>query len=112
MREKLSFRRDKKIIRDVERYPFKAEACFKIWNETGTDCGVCVACCPYSKPPSLHHAIGLRLSSMGGKIPAILLTAMERLIYGEYDPEKYPHPKWMEESPPEWKKYRFGKGSR
>jgi ferredoxin len=103
---------DKKIIRGIELYPFKAEACFKIWNETGTDCGVCVACCPYSKPPSLHHAIGLRLSSMGGKIPAILLTAMEQLIYGEYDPEKYSHPKWMEESPQEWKKYRFGKRSR
>jgi ferredoxin len=98
---------EKNIIRGVERYPFKAEACFKVWNETGTDCGVCVACCPFTKPSSLHHTIGLRLAAMGGRLPAMLLTGIERLIYGDYDPEKYPEPKWMEESPPVWKKYRI-----
>jgi ferredoxin len=100
---------DKNVIRGTERYPFKAEACFKIWNETGTDCGVCIASCPFSKPPSLHHAMGLRLAAMGGKLPAMLLTGIERLIYGDYNPEKYPQPSWMEESPPVWKKYRFGR---
>ena len=100
---------DKQIIRGVERYPFKAEACFRIWNETGTDCGVCIASCPYSKPPSLHHALGLRLASMGGRFPALFLTQMERLLYGDHSPGKHLHPKWMEEPPTVWEKYRFGR---
>ena len=103
---------DKQVIRGIERYPFKAEACFKIWNETGTDCGVCIASCPYSKPPSLHHAFGLRLASMGGRFPALFLTWMERLIHGDHSPGKHPHPKWMEEPPPMWGKYRFGRRER
>ena len=100
---------DKQDVRGVERYPFKAEACFKIWNETGTDCGVCISCCPYSKPQSPQHTLGLWLASKGGRLPGIFLTRMERLLYGDHSPGDYPHPKWMEESPSVWKKYHFGR---
>lgn len=100
---------EKQVIRGVERYPFKAEACFKIWNESGTDCGVCIGSCPYSKPPSLQHSFGLWLASRGGKFPGVFLTWMERLIYGDHSPGDHPHPKWMEEPPPAWKKYHFGR---
>jgi reductive dehalogenase len=100
---------DKKIIRGIERYPFKAEACFMIWNETGTDCGVCVASCPFSKPPSLFHSIGLRIAATGGRLPAMILTTLEKALYGSHDPSKYPAPEWMEEPPSLWKKYRFGR---
>jgi len=103
---------EKKLIRGVERYPFKAEACFRIWNEVGTDCGVCIASCPYSKPSSIHHSAGLALAAMGGKFPALFLTAMEGLIYGNYDPGRCPQPAWMEEPPSVWKKYRFGRKKR
>jgi reductive dehalogenase len=99
----------KQMVRGVERYPFKAEACFKIWNETGTDCGVCLSCCPYSKPPSMEHTLGLWLASKGGKLPAAILTRLERLIYGHHNPGAHPHPEWMEEPPPVWQKYRFGR---
>ncbi len=100
---------EKQVVRGVERYPFKAEACFKIWNETGTDCGVCIGSCPFSKPPSLHHAFGIWLASKGGKFPGVFLTFMERLFSGVHSPGDHPHPEWMEEPPPVWKKYRFGR---
>jgi reductive dehalogenase len=100
---------EKQIVRGVERYPFKAEACFRIWNETGTDCGVCIGCCPYSKPRSLQHAFGLWLAKKGGRLPALFLTRMERLLYGDHSPGDHPHPGWMEEPPPVWRKYRFGR---
>ncbi len=100
---------EKQVVRGVERYPFKAEACFRIWNETGTDCGVCIASCPYSKPRSLQHAFGLWLARRGGRFPALFLTRMERLLYGDHSPGDHPHPGWMEEPPPVWRKYRFGR---
>ncbi|RJE48505.1 hypothetical protein A7K50_09640 [Dehalobacter sp. MCB1] len=98
---------EKQIIRGVERYRFKAENCFKIWNKTGTDCGVCMSACPYSKPPSLEHSFGLWLAAKGGSFPGIFLTRLERLIYGPHSPGKHPHPQWMEEPPDVWKEFRF-----
>jgi reductive dehalogenase len=100
---------NKQIVRGVNRYPLKAEACFRIWNETGTDCGVCIASCPYSKPPSLHHSLGLWFASKGGALPARILTWLERVIHGDYYPGDCPHPGWMEEPPDLWKRYRFGR---
>ena len=100
---------EKKTVRGVERYMINAPACLKMWRETGTDCGVCIACCPYSKPPSVHHTAGMWLASQGGKFPGVFLSWLERLIYGNHSPGDHPHPKWMEEPPPVWKNYRFGK---
>lgn len=100
---------EKQMIRGVERYPFKAELCFKICNETGTDCGVCISCCPYSKPHLLHYGIGRWVASKGDDFPADFLIRLQQLIYGDHSPKDHPHPKWMEEPPPVWKKYRFGR---
>lgn len=37
-------------IDGVERWQIKQEQCFKKWMEFGTDCGICVAACPFSLP--------------------------------------------------------------
>nr|USC32058.1 reductive dehalogenase [uncultured bacterium] len=34
----------------VERWQIKQELCFKKWMDFGTDCGICVASCPFSLP--------------------------------------------------------------
>lgn len=33
---------------DFRAWKVNAERCFQIWKEFGTDCGVCIASCPYS----------------------------------------------------------------
>ncbi len=38
------------IIDGVERWQIKQELCFKKWIEFGTDCGICMASCPFSLP--------------------------------------------------------------
>lgn len=37
-------------IDGVERWQIKQELCFRKWMEFGTDCGICVAACPFSFP--------------------------------------------------------------
>ncbi len=37
-------------IDGVERWQTKQELCFKKWMEFGTDCGICIAVCPFSLP--------------------------------------------------------------
>jgi ferredoxin len=103
---------DKKIqIRGYERYRFNPEACYKIWNESGTDCGVCIATCPWAKSPSLHHRVGTWMAMRSGKFPlfARFLVWMERVTSGSHNPGKFPPPSWMEEPDPVWKKYKFGR---
>jgi ferredoxin len=38
------------IVEGVERWQIKQELCFRKWMEFGTDCGICVAACPFSLP--------------------------------------------------------------
>ena len=42
------------IIDGVERWQTNQEQCFKKWMEFGTDCGICVASCPFSLPMKME----------------------------------------------------------
>jgi reductive dehalogenase len=39
----------------VLRWKINAETCFTYWCKVGTDCGRCMAVCPYSHPDTLLH---------------------------------------------------------
>lgn len=39
-----------KPIEGVERWQIRQELCFEKWFEFGTDCGLCIAACPFSLP--------------------------------------------------------------
>jgi len=46
---------EKKKIRGVIKWQSNMESCFQFWLKSGTDCGLCLAVCPYSKPDTLLH---------------------------------------------------------
>ncbi|MBE0645442.1 MAG: 4Fe-4S dicluster domain-containing protein [Bacteroidetes bacterium] len=51
----------------LARWQIDSDACFLVWNTLGTDCGRCVAVCPYSHPDTFLHNIvrrGIRLSPL------------------------------------------------
>jgi reductive dehalogenase len=39
----------------VLKWVLDREECYRYWRKAGTDCGVCMYVCPYSKPVSLFH---------------------------------------------------------
>jgi len=84
---------DKVVVRGVEKWRIIPEACFYIWNETGTDCGVCVASCPWTKPKTTFHNLARRFATRGGKSGA-WMSYMHRMLYGRFKPKA--HPDWME----------------
>lgn len=47
----------KENINNIERWQINSEACFKYWCTAGTDCGRCMATCPYSHPNNMLHKI-------------------------------------------------------
>ncbi|GAB4526243.1 MAG: hypothetical protein Kow0063_00280 [Anaerolineae bacterium] len=46
---------DRQEIDGVLRWRIDSETCFRYWNLIGTDCGRCMAVCPYSHPNNPPH---------------------------------------------------------
>jgi len=92
-----------KVTRGVEKWAINPEACFTVWNETGTDCGVCVASCPWTKPRTRFHRWMAGIASRKHRA-GWWMSRAERLVYGRFKPA--PPPPWFEEPDPIWRKYR------
>lgn len=39
----------KVLVRGVRKWALDAERCFKYWHTVGSDCGICIAVCPWSR---------------------------------------------------------------
>jgi ferredoxin len=94
---------DPKVVRGVERWVINPEACFSVWNETGTDCGVCVASCPWTNPRTRFHRSMVEVAARKHKA-GWWMSRADKLFYGRFRPR--PLPAWFEEPDPTWKKYR------
>ncbi len=93
-----------KVVRGVERWVINPEACFTVWNETGTDCGVCVASCPWTNPRTRFHRLMVEIAARKRKA-GWWMSRADKLFYGRFKPAA--PPSWLEpESDPVWKKYR------
>ncbi len=45
----------------VLRWKIDSESCYRYWCITGTDCGRCIAVCPYSHPDNIMHRMVRRV---------------------------------------------------
>lgn len=82
------------VINGVRRWQINQEACYTYWTITGTDCGRCVAVCPYSHPDNLFHRMvrwGIRHSLLVNR----LALPMDELFYGKR-PAPWKVPRWLE----------------
>jgi len=46
---------DQREILGVKKWPTDAERCYRYWRQVGTDCGVCMAACPFSHRNNAVH---------------------------------------------------------
>jgi ferredoxin len=103
-------RTEPKVVRGIRKWAIKSEACYDFHMKTGTDCGLCMAVCPWTKPLSPSHEVGRRIA-VRGKTGAKFLLAMEKLFYGEFKPQE--PPSWFEEPDKGWlEDLRWNKKSR
>jgi len=93
----------RRMVRGVERWVINPEACFSVWNETGTDCGACVASCPWTKPRTRFHRLMAEVASRRRKA-GWWMSRADKLFYGRFKPG--PPPSWFEEPDPVWRQYR------
>jgi ferredoxin len=91
------------VVRGVEKWKINPEACFHTWNETGTDCGVCIASCPWTKPPTPFHNMCKEIATRKAKA-GLWMSMAEKLVYGKFTPREPPD--WFEAPEPIWKNYK------
>ena len=69
------------------RWKLDEETCFRYWNAVGTDCGRCMAVCPYAHPNNVAHNFirwGIQRSGAFRR----LAMWMDDLFYGKHPVEK------------------------
>jgi len=81
-------------IDGAQRWKIDSEACYRYWTGAGTDCGRCMAVCPYSHPQgSYHHLVrwGITHSAPFRRVA----IWMDDRLYGRKPPPK-PSPAWTQ----------------
>ena len=86
---------EKTICRGVEKWKLDEESCFAYWARAGTDCCICMAICPFSRPNTRFHntARWVVAHSLLGKR---ILPHIDNLIYGR---------RWKTRRVPDWLAY-------
>ncbi len=71
----------KVTIRGVEKWPTDAERCHAWWRHLGTDCGICMAVCPFSHRDNAFHAL---VRGVVRRLPFLNRVALffDDLLYG------------------------------
>lgn len=73
----------------ITRWKINPDTCFRYWSVVGTDCGRCLAVCPYSHPDNwLHNAVRWGIQRSGLFRRAAL--QLEILLYGKNPPSLKP----------------------
>ncbi|MBG0786696.1 MAG: 4Fe-4S dicluster domain-containing protein [Anaerolineaceae bacterium] len=79
---------------DTLRWKINSEQCFTYWTQIGTDCGRCMAVCPYAHPDTaLHNLIRLGVTQSANFRRAAV--TMDDLFYGR-KPKPHVAPKWLQ----------------
>ncbi|MFC1997216.1 4Fe-4S dicluster domain-containing protein, partial [Chloroflexota bacterium] len=69
------------------RWKLDEESCFRYWNAVGTDCGRCMAVCPYAHPDNLAHNLVRWGISRSGAFRRLALW-LDDLFYGKIPAER------------------------
>jgi ferredoxin len=84
---------DRALIDGARRWRIDSEACYTLWTKLGTDCGRCVAVCPYSHPDNLLHDL-VRAGVTNSALFRKLAIRLDDVFYGRTPPPAK-LPGWM-----------------
>jgi reductive dehalogenase len=71
------------------KWKLDEKRCYSYWHVNGTDCGICMAVCPWTKPQTPFHRFNAALASIRGPHQGLMAKA-DRLVYGKHKPAPFP----------------------
>ncbi len=86
---------DKTVCRGIEKWKLDEDSCFEYWARVGTDCSICMAICPYSRPNSYFHRF-IRWFVAHSPLAKALFPHIDNVIYGK---------RWKARKVPDWLSY-------
>lgn len=69
--------------RNIRHWSIQQEKCFSYWKTIGSDCGLCISVCPYTKPDTLIHS-WVRFYISRNYLNQKIALFMDDLLYGRY----------------------------
>lgn len=96
---------DKAIERGTRYWKINSVKCYRYWRGVGTDCGICVSVCPYSRPRGPIHSF-VRAACARSALSRRIFARMDDLFYGK-KPRSDKYPEWMKAGMKEKNKQRI-----
>ncbi|MFH1861650.1 MAG: 4Fe-4S dicluster domain-containing protein [bacterium] len=84
---------DKVGVRGFNKWQIDANRCYSYWIKASSDCGVCIASCPWSQPDVWWHRTAAHAATQS-KLARMILLWIHPLIFGKYKPRVLPD--WLE----------------
>jgi reductive dehalogenase len=72
---------EKPAERGLPHWSIDMESCYSFWKKMGTDCGICIRVCPYTKPNTLIHKI-VRFYITRNPLNQRIALFLDNLMYG------------------------------
>lgn len=85
---------ERQEIEGALRWKLDPDTCFRYWNAVGTDCGRCMAVCPFSHPDNWAHNIVRWGIQRSGTFRRFALW-LDDLFYGK-NPKEKAAPEWLQ----------------
>jgi ferredoxin len=89
---------DRSEIDGAMRWKIDSGLCFRYWTAIGTDCGRCMAVCPYSHPDTFYHNLIRWGNERSGAFRPGALW-LDDLFYGKQPARREP-PRWIRNMSP------------
>ena len=90
---------DKEIYNGALKWKLNAETCFEYWSRVGTDCSICMAVCPFSRPDTALHRV-VRWFVARSPLARRVFPYVDNALYGK---------RWRSRRAPSWLDYPKGK---
>ncbi len=87
---------DKTIFNGYSKWKLDEDSCFDYWSKVGTDCCICMAICPFSRPNTMLHKL-VRKFVAKSYLAQIVFPHVDNFLYGK---------RWKPKKVTDWLNYR------
>jgi ferredoxin len=77
---------EKEDVRGVSKWPTSVERCYAYWRSMGTDCGICMAVCPFSHRDNAFHGLVRAMVRRAPWTHRVALWFDDRIYGREWNP--------------------------
>jgi ferredoxin len=93
-------RGEKTVTRGARKWQLNDMACYNYFWQCGTDCGICLAVCPWNRPRHFPHNAILWGIQHSGLFRRLAIKADS--VFGNRKRRECPD--WLDEQPEDWRK--------